>query len=226
MSVKPYRKEFADAGTLATDGSAVRWLWFVSLPLCALVAAEEPVYRTIDVETFEGTRGPAAGWTLTFHNGAGAPHGYAVVADLEPTPQGGPRYLSVLFRAQPAMGVRIRPPAPLIVGPVVREIRFFVYGFGRGDELFLDLREPTGREYRLSAGRIDFIGWKQVALRPPPGRQGRGFRLVEGGDGLQLLGFYLRLRREASAVTEARFHLDQIQAVVRAPFRAPQPRWD
>ena len=209
-------------------GQLVRLYFFLIPTLFAalLAAAPDPIYRTVDVEGFEGKRGRSAGWTLHFKGASGRLHGYLVAASLEPTPAGGPQYLAVLFRGPPGTGARIRPPRPIPMAPVVREVRFFVYGFARGDELFVDLRPPDGKDLRIACGRMDFRGWKQLTLRLPPGRQGRGSRLNQGGDGVQLLGFFLRLQQERGPLTEARLYLDNIQAIVRVPYRAPKPRWD
>lgn len=205
---------------------SVRGYLFLAIPLIGLFAAEDPVYRIVNVESFEGKRGPSAGWLLSYRATPQRSHGYAVATNLEPTPAGGPTYLSVLFRAPPASGVRIRPPKPIGIPSVVREIRFFAYGFARADELYMDLAFGEGRTTRIFCGRLEFRGWRQMRVPLPPGQQGRAFRLNEGGDGIRLVGFFLRLRSDSGVLTEARVYLDHVEALVRPPFRAPKPRWD
>lgn len=148
--------------------------------------------------------------------------------DLEtpPLPQS-TRYLYISFRAAVPTGLRVRPPGPIEFTDYVRRFEFWALGTGHADEIFFDLIDATEQTHRLSAGRLDFVGWRklQVAL-PAKVRQ----RSPAGRTGVRFRGIYLspagRMNAAENSLFSLRIYVDHFMAITRDRLRQPPLRWE
>ncbi len=212
---------FACAALLAAGGVATPAAEPDRISPAALSELSE-IERPVLLADFEN----GTDWRLGYRVLSGG-KGSVSTGQLEaPAIPGSNAYLFVNFRADAATGLRVRPPKPVRLVAYVRRFEFWIMGTGRADEAFLDLIDATGRSHRLSAGRLDFSGWRKLRVVPGPGiRQ----RAADGRTGIEFRGLYLQ---PAPRPTSGRFSLfslrvyaDHFIAITRDHLRQPADRW-
>ena len=199
-------------------------MFFIKLILWGLILLPTQIDRILPIENFEGNRAEDRKWTLLFQSGAGV-RGYLTVSSLETAAvPASVRYLNINFFGKRENGLRIAPPAPLPVPGYVREIRFWVFGFGQGDDLYIDLTDNRRRFHRIFVSSLNFKGWKQLKI-VPGNKVFQRPRRITGKTQMEIRGFYLVPHYQDKAGL-CRIYIDEIEAVVRDYFLTPKVQWD
>ncbi len=163
-------------------------------------------------------------WTLKYRPVPGI-SGTARISDLVASPIPLSRhYLSISFTGSRVGGSAILPKEPLSIRSGLRTLRFWIYGFGQPDELYVDLLDTIKVRHRLSAGRLNFTGWKMIMVSIPP-EVCRRPPSVRWEGKIEFLGFYL-IPHFQEKPGLSRLFLDQLEAVVRPSFLAPEIDWN
>ncbi|MEQ9366405.1 MAG: flagellar filament outer layer protein FlaA [Leptospirales bacterium] len=153
--------------------------------------------------------------------------GSASVGELETPPiPGSKRYLYISFRAEAPTGLRVRPPKSIRFSGYVRRFEFWAMGTGHADEIYLDLVDAAGREHRVTAGRLDYFGWRRLQVVPAPELRQRA---MDGRTGIQFRGLYLnpaaRSTSDRYSLFSLRVYADHFIAFTRDHSRLPPDRW-
>lgn len=82
--------------------------------------------------------------------------------------------IKTYFKVPGIYALRIAAPKPITLGPGARMLGFWVQGENRPHRV-LAVLESGGKEQKLPADKLNFMGWKQVWVILPPGES---FRFV------------------------------------------------
>ena len=188
-------------------------------------AIRETIERKISIDNFEGDRSDRQKWELNYKTVRGV-SGYLTTSNLETTAlASSATYLTLSYQGKQANGVRIMPPRPIFIEGYVRRIEVWVYGFGKPDELYLDLMDQRNRFRRLSMGKLNFNGWRLLRLAPGKRVTQRPLKINGGKPGLYFRGLYLKPHyRQKTGL--CRVHFDDIEAIVRDYNRRPSLDWE
>lgn len=163
-------------------------------------------------------------WQLDFKPNPSV-RGYIEISSLQtPAHAGSAGYVNISFTGKDSNGLKIFPARPVRLDGYVRRITIWVYGFGEPDELFLDLLDHRARPHRLFLGRLDFHGWKQLSVKPPPHLLQRAGTIGNDRSGLAFRSLFLRPHYKGKEGL-CRLYVDTVEAVVRPYFLHPELKW-
>lgn len=227
LGFKPEFAVFLAPSRALARRSARRAIFALALLLMGLVAresrAQEPpgADRILVIADFESASDV---WKLDFKPNPSV-RGYLEVSSLQtPAHSGSTRYANVSFTGKDSNGVKILPDRPVRLEGYVRRIHVWIYGFGQPDELFIDLLDHDGKPHRLFLGRLDFHGWKRLAVRPPPHLLQRAGTVGNDRSGLFFRSLFLKPHYRGKEGL-CRLYIDTVEAVVRPYFLHPELQW-
>ena len=123
------------------------------------------IYREITLEDFETT--VYADKDITYTKSKDQKAGAAIRDDF-PAPIGNSKkYLGLKIFGKRGDALTVNPPKPITIDKYCRSISMWVYGKNFSGELSIFLKDAEGRTHRLSLGKLNFVGWRKLAVKLP-----------------------------------------------------------
>ncbi len=126
------------------------------------VITGDQLYSETTIEDFETT--PYTDKNMDFTKSGEQKAGIAI-RDEYPAPiPNSKKYLGVKIYGKSGDTLTITPPKKLLIEKYCRTISVWVYGKNFSGELSMFLTDADGKTHRLSFGKLNFLGWRKLAI--------------------------------------------------------------